>query len=312
MQSRKLNPTIVLPLLLLGSLGLLLIVLMRVPLRNSGEEISQQITPSPSTSMPTASVETTPQLTPTTPPLPTDTSTPLVPPPTASSIASPAATNTVLPGATGTTISTATAVSSSTVPATPSVTRTATATRTVTATPSATRTVMPRITITVWPTPYLTPQPNATTIAVVGDLFSGRITGTVIARGTNTTPLNTLPPLISYEVEEVTLPMPITLEWLLPDATGILLEPRLVTFDRAWHLTVTGGPFQVGNNDWTIWLDDKIVGRSLGGDSSISVLILDPSLLREGAAIGVSRGYYKPRPDNYLPDSLHFQRPPLR
>jgi hypothetical protein len=168
----------------------------------------------------------------------------------------------------------------------------------------------PVVRITVWPTPYSTPEQNPTQIAARLDVFSGTNAGTVIAHGTNVTPIVDGPPLITYEVREVTLPISVTYEHLFPDKTGEHLVPQLVTFDKIWVFTVTGGPFVAANNAWTIWLDDTIVGESGGGDNGIAVLIVDPVLLREGARIGVSWGRGKPE-ESYLPERLHFERPPV-
>jgi hypothetical protein len=173
---------------------------------------------------------------------------------------------------------------------------------------SITRTVV--VALTRWPTPYSTPQLNPTEIAAFRDIYNGTNTGTVIARGTNTTPVATSSPFISYEVREYILPVPVTMERGLPNAAGNDFELGLVTFQKMWILSVTGGPFYPGGNMYSIWLDDRLLGGAAGSLDQISVFIYDPQLLQEGAAIGVSWGSYPPGEDYYLPERLHLIRPP--
>lgn len=183
----------------------------------------------------------------------------------------------------------------------------------------------PLAAVTRWPTPYSTPQWNPTQIAAMQEIYNGTNPGVVIARGTNTTPVTIVlehgttatprtahSPYVSYEVREYTLPITITKEWLFPDATGRYLEPGLVTFEKMWIFTVTrtGGTFHPGSGASSIWLDNRIIAYASGGPDGVSAFIYDPQLLKEGAAIGVSYGDFPPAKDRYLPERLHFNRPP--
>lgn len=164
--------------------------------------------------------------------------------------------------------------------------------------------------VTRWPTPFATPHYPPTEVAAMQEIYKGINTGTVIAQSANTTPVGTPGLLVSYEVKEYTLPVPVTMDVRLPKSSGNRLDPSIVTFQKVWLLVVRGGPFLAANNVWSIWLDNTIVGASGGGRDGISAFIYDPQLLREGAAIGVSWGLGPPVEDYYLPELLHFDRPP--
>lgn len=151
------------------------------------------------------------------------------------------------------------------------------------------------------PTPQLSPQE----IQALDDVYSGRLRGTIIARGTNATPIPVgRMSLLSYEVEEITLPITVTADMLVPTSDGNYLQPRVITFDKIWVFRVTGGPFLDAANIWTIWLDDHVIGYSGGGEDYIAALFFDRSLLHEGATIGVSYGEGKPYV--HLPEKLHL------
>jgi hypothetical protein len=173
------------------------------------------------------------------------------------------------------------------------------------------------IQITVIPAPSGTPDtsrfptPDPTRVAwrqYVDHIFY-RQEGVIIAQGTNATPiphelLNVS--LTTYQVEEVSLPNTITMKLRVPGPTRDRLEPRTVTFDKLWRITVFGGTFWVGNASWTIWIDDTLVGNGLEGRDRLTTIVVDRTLLREGATIGVGRGT---RP-TLLPERLHFNRAP--
>lgn len=153
------------------------------------------------------------------------------------------------------------------------------------------------------------PTPTDEEKQVMDDIYSGRLRGEIIARGSNTTPVpaGRVISIISYELEEISLPITVTMDRRVP-VSATWLQPKVVTFDKVWVFTVTGGPFRVASLSWTIWLDDQVIGDSGGGENGISVLVYDGSLLREGATIGVSYGLSKPYLE--LPEKLHFIRPP--
>ena len=145
------------------------------------------------------------------------------------------------------------------------------------------------------------------------EIYNGTNPGVVIAHSTNTntTPVATPAFLVSYEVREYTLPVPVTKEWRFPDVAGNDLELGLVTFQKMWILTVRGGPFYVGNNSYYIWLDDRLLDAAGNGLDAVSVFVYDPQQFIEGAEIRVTWGLYPPTENNSpLPERLHFNKPP--
>lgn len=91
--------------------------------------------------------------------------------------------------------------------------------------------------------------------------------------------------LTGYRVEEVQLPRSINAE----------IRGQQVVVDRAWRVTITGGPFPVRAMPAVIWIDDQIVGYGIENEtlSQITAITLDNSLLREGGVISLSYGEHK-------------------
>ncbi|HEY6333131.1 MAG TPA: hypothetical protein VI756_27660 [Blastocatellia bacterium] len=119
--------------------------------------------------------------------------------------------------------------------------------------------------------------------------------GTVIAEGQNIIPIGVFR-LKSYRIEEVTLREPIRAE-----------VDRIATqIDKAWKVSVTGGPFRVRDAAAVIWIDGKLIGFGLESQDlkSISVLVFDRSLLRNGATIALSYGENDPARTE-LPETIN-------
>lgn len=91
--------------------------------------------------------------------------------------------------------------------------------------------------------------------------------------------------LTGYRVEEVQLPRSLTTE----------VRGQRVVVDRAWRVTITGGPFPVRAMPAVIWIDDQIVGYSIENEtlSQVTAITFDDSLIREGATISLSYGENK-------------------
>lgn len=91
--------------------------------------------------------------------------------------------------------------------------------------------------------------------------------------------------LTGYRVEEVQLPRNINAE----------VRGQQVVVDRAWRVTITGGPFPVRAMPAVIWIDDQVVGYGIENEtlSQITAITLDNSLLREGSVISLSYGENK-------------------
>lgn len=91
--------------------------------------------------------------------------------------------------------------------------------------------------------------------------------------------------LTGYRVEEVRLPQNIPVE----------LKGQQVVVDRAWRVTVNGGPFPVRALPAVIWIDDEIVGNGIENEtlSQITAITFDSSLIREGGVVSLSYGEHK-------------------
>lgn len=88
--------------------------------------------------------------------------------------------------------------------------------------------------------------------------------------------------LTGYRVEEIQLPQNLTVE----------LQGQQVAVNKAWRVTVTGGPFPVRALPATIWIDDQIVGNGIENEtlSQITAITFDGSLIREGGVVALSYG----------------------
>lgn len=88
--------------------------------------------------------------------------------------------------------------------------------------------------------------------------------------------------LTGYRVEELQLPRNLTVQ----------LHGQQVTVDKAWRVTVNGGPFHVRAMPAVIWIDDQIVGIGIENEtlSQITAITFDSSLIREGGVVSVSYG----------------------
>ena len=105
--------------------------------------------------------------------------------------------------------------------------------------------------------------------------------GRLLAEGSNTSPVGFLR-VARYRLEELSLNVPLKVD----------IRGRKVEVDRAWRLTITGGPFAVRALPPIIWIDKVALG--IGQESEqldrISVVTFDRSALREGATISLSYG----------------------
>lgn len=91
--------------------------------------------------------------------------------------------------------------------------------------------------------------------------------------------------LTGYRVEEVQLPRNINAE----------VRGQQVVVNRAWRVTITGGPFPVRAMPAVIWIDDQIVGYGIENEtlSQITAITVDDALLREGGVVSLSYGENK-------------------
>jgi len=88
--------------------------------------------------------------------------------------------------------------------------------------------------------------------------------------------------LTGYRVEEIQLPRNLTVE----------VRGQQVAVDKAWRVTVQGGPFPVRALPAVIWIDDQIVGTGIENEtlSQITAITFDSSLIREGGVVSISYG----------------------
>jgi len=88
--------------------------------------------------------------------------------------------------------------------------------------------------------------------------------------------------LTGYRVEEITLPRQLNVE----------LRGQQVAVDKAWRVTVQGGPFPVRAMPAVIWIDDQIAGYGIENEtlSQITAITFDSSLIREGGEVSLSYG----------------------
>jgi hypothetical protein len=105
--------------------------------------------------------------------------------------------------------------------------------------------------------------------------------GRLISEGSNTSPSGTLK-VVRYRLEELSLAAPLKVD----------IRGRQVETDKAWRLTITGGPFAVRALPAVIWVDKVAIG--VGQESEqldeIRVVTFDRSSLREGGTISLSYG----------------------
>ena len=88
--------------------------------------------------------------------------------------------------------------------------------------------------------------------------------------------------LTGYRVEEIKLPRQLNVE----------LHGQQVAVEKAWRVTVQGGPFAVRAMPAVIWIDDQIVGNGIENEtlSQITAITFDGSLVREGGTVSLSYG----------------------
>ncbi|HEU4766124.1 MAG TPA: hypothetical protein VFS77_02090, partial [Pyrinomonadaceae bacterium] len=108
-----------------------------------------------------------------------------------------------------------------------------------------------------------------------------KLQGRVVSESTSTRASGDLK-LTGYRVEEVRLPRSLTVE----------VKGQQAVVDRAWRVTVNGGPFPVRAMPAVIWIDDQIVGNGVENEtlSQVTAITFDGSLIREGGVVSISYG----------------------
>ena len=110
------------------------------------------------------------------------------------------------------------------------------------------------------------------------------VPGKLVSEAKSTRPTTELN-LTGYRVEEIKLPRQLNVE----------LHGQQVVVDKAWRVTVQGGPFPVRAMPAVIWIDDQIAGYGIENEtlSQITAITFDSSLIREGGVVSVSYGEEK-------------------
>ena len=105
--------------------------------------------------------------------------------------------------------------------------------------------------------------------------------------------------LTGYRVEEVRLPRNLTVE----------VRGQQVVADKAWRVTVQGGPFPVRALPAVVWIDDEIVGNGIENEtlSQVTAITFDGSLIREGGVVSISYGEDK-QTRRKLPQGIQFKQ----
>jgi hypothetical protein len=108
-----------------------------------------------------------------------------------------------------------------------------------------------------------------------------KLQGTVISEAKSARAAGNLK-LTGYRVEELRLPRSLTVE----------VQGRQIVVDKAWRVTVQGGPFPVRALPAVIWVDDQIVGFGVENEtlSQVTAITFDESLIREGGVVSISYG----------------------
>ena len=111
------------------------------------------------------------------------------------------------------------------------------------------------------------------------DLLS--VPGKLVSEAKSTRPTTELK-LTGYRVEEIKLPRQMNVE----------VRGKQVAVDKAWRVTVQGGPFPVRAMPAVIWIDDQIAGYGIENEtlSQIIAITFDSSLIQEGGVVSVSYG----------------------
>jgi len=122
--------------------------------------------------------------------------------------------------------------------------------------------------------------------------------GKLLAEGKNTSPESQFK-LVNYRVEELSLPRSMEVE----------LRGQQVKVNKAWRVTLSGGPFPVRALPAVVWVDDRIVGLGIENErlSEITAITFDFSVIREGHTISLSYGEDKEGRVN-LTEKLNLSR----
>jgi hypothetical protein len=122
--------------------------------------------------------------------------------------------------------------------------------------------------------------------------------GQVISEAKSAEPTGELR-LTGYRVEEIQLPRSLNVE----------VQGRQATVNKAWRVTVNGGPFPVRALPAVIWIDDQIAGNGIENEtlSQVTAITFDESLIHDGGVVSISYGESKENRVR-IPQGLQLRR----
>jgi hypothetical protein len=125
-----------------------------------------------------------------------------------------------------------------------------------------------------------------------------QLPGKLVGEAKSTRPTGDLR-LTGYRVEELSLPQNLNVE----------IRGQQVSVDKAWRVTVQGGPFPVRALPAVVWIDDQIVGNGIENEtlSQITAITFDSSVIREGGVVSISYGEDKESRRKF-PQALKLKR----
>ena len=115
------------------------------------------------------------------------------------------------------------------------------------------------------------------TVLTLEDLVN--MPGKTIAKGSNTTPVGQLG-IKSYHIEELTLTAP------------VLVDGQTVNAQKAWRVSITGGPFTVRSQAAVITVGSTDLRTAVETKdlSEVAAITFDNSMIVNGATISLSYG----------------------
>lgn len=125
-----------------------------------------------------------------------------------------------------------------------------------------------------------------------------QLPGKLAGEAKSTRPIGDLR-LTGYRVEEVSLPQNLNVE----------IRGQQVSVDKAWRVTVQGGPFPVRALPAVVWIDDQVVGNGIENEtlSQITAITFDSSVIRDGGLVSISYGEDKESRRKF-PQALKLKR----
>ncbi len=139
--------------------------------------------------------------------------------------------------------------------------------------------VLPLLLLTGGTRVFAQTNPNAVSNKEMRDLL--KRPGKLVSEAKSARPNGDLK-LTGFRVEEIQL----------PHSMSVQVQGQPAVVNRAWRVTVNGGPFPVRALPAVIWIDDQIVGNGAENETltQITAITFDSSLIREGGVVSISYG----------------------